>query len=76
MAVPESNAASIAAFLDRIKGRRLLIQTHDVPDPDALASAEAFRMIADVLVSGDPSLYKPTEAANTHWRHRPEGGSC
>ncbi len=36
---------------------------------------ETFQMIADVLVSGDTSLYKPTFAPNTHWRNWPEGGS-
>lgn len=59
---PSMYAESIAAFLDRIKGRRLLIQTHDVPDPDALASAEAFRVIAKsrginarIVTNGFPS---------------------
>jgi nanoRNase/pAp phosphatase (c-di-AMP/oligoRNAs hydrolase) len=33
-------------FFDAAAGRRLVIQVHDVPDPDALASAEAFRAIA------------------------------
>ncbi len=36
----------ITKFLDRAKSRRLLIQTHDIPDPDAIASAEAFRVMA------------------------------
>jgi len=48
-------------FLDRHRGRKLLIQTHDIPDPDALASAEAFRILAKsrgisarVVVNGLP----------------------
>ncbi len=36
----------ITKFLDRAKSRRLIIQTHDIPDPDAIASAEAFRVMA------------------------------
>ncbi len=36
----------IAAFLERVGRRRLWIQPHDIPDPDALASAEALRQIA------------------------------
>lgn len=38
--------AKVANFLKQIKNRRLLIQTHDIPDPDALASAETLRVIA------------------------------
>jgi nanoRNase/pAp phosphatase (c-di-AMP/oligoRNAs hydrolase) len=36
----------IADFLEKIGNRKLWIQTHDIPDPDALASAEALRIIA------------------------------
>ncbi len=36
----------VTRFFSLIQGRRLFIQTHDIPDPDALASAEAFRYIA------------------------------
>ena len=36
----------ITEFMRLAKTRRLLIQTHDIPDPDAIASAEAFRLIA------------------------------
>lgn len=31
--------------------------------------AETFRQVAQVLASGDTSLYRPTEGANTHWKH-------
>jgi hypothetical protein len=37
--------------------------------------SETFQMIADVLVSGNSSFYKPTLAPNTHWRNWPVGGS-
>jgi len=36
----------IAEFMGLVGNRHLLVQTHDIPDPDAIASAEAFRMIA------------------------------
>lgn len=36
---------------------------------------ETFRMIAEVLGSGDPDRYRPTLPANTHWSHWPEAGS-
>lgn len=33
-----------------------------------------FQMIAEVLVSGEPSRYQPTQPPNTHWSNWPEGG--
>jgi nanoRNase/pAp phosphatase (c-di-AMP/oligoRNAs hydrolase) len=36
----------ISEFMNLARSRHLLVQTHDIPDPDAIASAEAFRMIA------------------------------
>jgi len=54
--------AKVSEFLNHVKNRRLLIQTHDVPDPDALASAETFRVIARefgikarIIVNGFPN---------------------
>ncbi|MFF3946241.1 DUF7003 family protein [Streptomyces sp. NPDC001902] len=36
---------------------------------------EAFRMMAEVLDSGDPSRYRPTLPPNTHWSHWPDAGT-
>ncbi|MGW3243864.1 DUF7003 family protein [Streptomyces sp. NPDC001070] len=36
---------------------------------------EAFRMMAEVLDSGDPSRYRPTLPPNTHWAHWPDAGT-
>ncbi|GLW68194.1 hypothetical protein Kpho02_04930 [Kitasatospora phosalacinea] len=36
---------------------------------------ETFRLIAEVLDSGDPSRYRPALAPNTHWSHWPEAGT-
>jgi nanoRNase/pAp phosphatase (c-di-AMP/oligoRNAs hydrolase) len=36
----------VTRFFELVGNRRLYIQTHDIPDPDALASAEAFRLVA------------------------------
>ncbi len=38
------------------------------------SSSECFQMIADMLVSGDASIYRPTEIPNTHWSHWPQAG--
>ncbi|MFC1511864.1 bifunctional oligoribonuclease/PAP phosphatase NrnA [Candidatus Latescibacterota bacterium] len=55
----------VSDFLDRCQGRKLLIQTHDIPDPDALASAEAFRVFAKsrgisarIVVNGLPHRHE------------------
>jgi len=55
-------AKKIDSFLERIGKRRLWIQTHDMPDPDAIASAEALRQIARsrginarILANGTPN---------------------
>jgi uncharacterized protein DUF7003 len=39
------------------------------------SSAPTFRMIAKVLVAGDPVFYQPTEQPNTHWKNWPAGGT-
>jgi hypothetical protein len=42
---------------------------------DELPSENAtFRMIAEVLVTGDRSLYQPQKPSNTHWSNWPDGG--
>jgi len=49
-------------------------QHPDVCDPEALPSgSEAFRQLADVLVSQDTALYRPGPG-NTHWSNWPDGG--
>ncbi|MFE4360687.1 DUF7003 family protein [Kitasatospora sp. NPDC056800] len=36
---------------------------------------ETFRLVAEVLVSGDPGRYRPTLAPNTHWSNWPDAGT-
>jgi hypothetical protein len=48
----------------------------DIADDDKKPSnSEVFQQLADVLVTGDTSLYQPSEAANTHWKNWPDGGT-
>ncbi|MFD2522646.1 DUF7003 family protein [Emticicia soli] len=37
---------------------------------------ETFQQLADAILTGDVSLYNPTEMVNTHWSNWPEGGRC
>ena len=36
---------------------------------------ETFRQLAEVLVTGDVSLYQPTLSPSTHWSNWPDGGT-
>lgn len=47
----------------------------DLAGDEMPSDSLTFRMIADVLVTGDPSRYRPTREPNTHWRFWPEGGT-
>lgn len=57
----------VSDFLRRIGRRKLWIQTHDIPDPDAIASAEALRVIArdfglnaSIVINGFPNRRENT----------------
>jgi hypothetical protein len=47
----------------------------DVIRGELPSQMQSFQMIAEVLVQQNPSLYRPSEQPNTHWRYWPEGGS-
>jgi len=47
----------------------------DLASSEPPSSTEAFRMLADVLVFGEPSRYVPTVRSNTHWKNWPDGGT-
>lgn len=58
----------------------LILRLNEWKHPDLIEDElpggnEAFQMIADVLASGDPMLYKPTLPPNTHWRNWLESGT-
>ena len=40
------------------------------------SETETFQQLADVIVTGDKTLYNTTELINTHWTNWPNGGSC
>jgi hypothetical protein len=57
-----------------------LLQLDDWTHPDVVGSVlpsqtETFRQLARVLALGDPAEYRPSTASNTHWSHRPNGGT-
>jgi len=46
----------------------------DVVSLDLPSQSETFQQLAQVLVSGDAGLYRPSRPPNTHWRNWPDGG--
>ena len=57
-----------------------IMQLDDWHHPDTVtgevpSETETFRQLAEVLVSGDLSQYKPSEPPNTHWSNWPDGGT-
>jgi hypothetical protein len=42
---------------------------------DLPSQSETFQQLAQVLVTGEPRLYRPAQPPNTHWRNWPDGGS-
>lgn len=62
------------------EGVQQILQLDEWHHPDLCAGelpgeSETFRQLAQVLVTGDVSVYQPTEAPNTHWVNWPEGGT-
>lgn len=47
----------------------------DVARGERASDLQTFQMLAEALVTGDPTRYRPTEAPNTHWSNWPLGGS-
>jgi hypothetical protein len=58
----------------------MILRLEDWPHPDLVKSelpskSETFQLLAEVLVTGDISLYSPNREPNTHWRNWPDSGS-
>ncbi len=47
----------------------------DLVNDELPSQTSTFQQLAQVLVQGDVSLYRPTELPNTHWSHWPDGGT-
>lgn len=47
----------------------------DLMNSEMPSDTETFQMIADVLVTGDPSMYHLLRAPNTHWSHWRDAGT-
>jgi hypothetical protein len=59
---------------------RQMLLLDDWHHPDLAAGerpgeSETFQQLVRVLVTGDVTGYRPSEAPNTHWRNWPDGGT-
>jgi hypothetical protein len=73
LATPNERRVSILPEMEQI----LLLGCWHHPnlvEDERPSQSETFLQLADVLVTGDVSRYRPTMEANTHWRNWPEGG--
>ena len=74
LATPEERRVSVPPDLTPIL--QLEAWHHpDLADNDLASDSETFRQLAQVLATGDPGLYRPTQPPNTHWSRWPEGGT-
>lgn len=82
--VPEHRELLLATEEERGRGvpgdLRLLVRVDEWDHPRLMeaelpSGCESFKLIAKVLASGDPGLYRPTEEPNTHWSNWPISGS-
>lgn len=74
LATQEEQRVSVLPEMTRI------LQLEEWHHPDIVgaqmpSTSQTFQQLADVLASGDPSRYCPTEEPNTHWKNWPEGGT-
>lgn len=74
LATPTERRVSVLPEMEQI------LQLEEWRHPDLYgkelpSGSETFQQLARVLVSGDVSLYQPTQPPNNHWRNWPGGGS-
>ncbi len=46
----------------------------DLVDGELPSANETFKALAQVLITGDLSSYRPLQKPNTHWANWPDGG--
>jgi hypothetical protein len=75
LATPEERRVSVFPEMELILQLEEWHHPNVVDDDERPSGSETFQQLAQVLVTGDVSLYQPSRPPNTHWRNWPEGGS-
>jgi hypothetical protein len=74
LAAPAERRASVLPDMSQVLQLEEWHHPNVVDDEDRPSGSETFRQLADVLVTGNTTLYRPTLPPNTHWQNWPDGG--
>jgi hypothetical protein len=74
LATPTERRVSILPDMEQILQLEEWHHPNVVDDEERPSGSETFQQLAQVLATGDVSLYQPLLPPNTHWRNWPEGG--
>lgn len=74
LATPAERRASVLPEMSQILQLEEWHHPNVVDDEDRPSGSETFRQLADILVTGNTALYRPTLPPNTHWQNWPDGG--
>jgi len=75
LATPHEGRVSVLPEMEPLLQLEEWHHPNVVDDKGRPSTSETFRQLAQVLATGDVSLYHPSQPPNTHWRNWPEGGS-
>jgi hypothetical protein len=75
LATPAERRVSVPPDLEQILQLEDWHHPNVVDDRERPSRCETFRQLAEVLVTGDPARYRPTDPPNTHWSNWPDGGT-
>lgn len=74
LATPTERRFNILPEMEQIMQLEEWHHPNVVDDDERPSNSETFQQLAQVLTTGDTSLYKPSQPPNTHWRNWPRGG--
>ena len=74
LATPRERRACVPDELEQILQLEEWLHP-DLAGSEPPSSTETFQTLSHVLVSGEPSKYRPARRFNTHWKNWPDGGT-
>jgi hypothetical protein len=75
LATPNEQRVSVRPEMTKLMQLDEWHHPNVVEDTERPSGSQTFRQLAEVLVTGNVDLYRPTMPPNTHWRNWPDGGS-
>jgi len=74
LATPEERRISVLPEMELILQLEEWHHPNVVDDKERPSGSKTFQQLAQVLVTGDVSLYQSSQPSNTHWRNWPGAG--